>query len=357
MLCKPSSRRRTLQRRLARRRAGGVKSCADSKRIRSCKTLRQQTCSPDKSRTESDKSTIKFAFRYHGTQQYSVTALTDSSGTIKERYAYDAYGGLSIFDGSGTARTSTAEGNRYTYTGREYDDVLDLYHYRARMYDPIAGRFCSRDPIGYAGRSLSLYLFVGSNALKFVDPFGLKGTVTPPSTPVPWWPSTPIAPNPNGPRPGPTTTPLPLPENIPPMPLLPPGVQLPPLIPGTPEYKEWIKKAWELHRRRGWRACSQDEEEEDDGPEDPHPYDKRFPRKCFDDFIIDADYCAEAEEICIEVTEDIEFCREDVYEPCMDNKFKKLRKCSNDEPGFDPLTPDPENWPDPPNEIWPEYLF
>ncbi|MDV6034514.1 MAG: hypothetical protein F9B45_31350 [Phycisphaera sp. RhM] len=58
---------------------------------------------------------------YHRGQQYSINALTDSSGTIKERYAYDAFGNLSMFDGSGTARTSTAEGNRYTYTGREYD--------------------------------------------------------------------------------------------------------------------------------------------------------------------------------------------------------------------------------------------
>lgn len=94
---------------------------------------------------------------YHRGQQYSVTALTDSSGGIVERYAYDAYGNLSVFDGSGTARTTTAEGNRYTYTGREYDDVLDLYHYRARMYDSIAGRFCSRDPIGHGKRTLSLW--------------------------------------------------------------------------------------------------------------------------------------------------------------------------------------------------------
>ncbi|QDV45604.1 tRNA nuclease WapA precursor [Stieleria neptunia] len=170
MLCKPTSRRRTLQRRLARRRAGGVKSCADSKQIRSCKTLRQPTCSPDKSRTESDKSSIKLAFRYHGTQQYSITALTDSSGTIKERYAYDAYGNLSIFDGSGTARTTTAEGNRYAYTGREWDEELELYHFRARMYDPVCGRFCAKDLLGYVdGQNAYANYF----AILRVDPTGL----------------------------------------------------------------------------------------------------------------------------------------------------------------------------------------
>ncbi|TWT87779.1 RHS repeat-associated core domain-containing protein [Stieleria varia] len=106
---------------------------------------------------------------FHRNQQYSITALTDTSGTIQERYAYSAYGMLSIFDGSGTVRTSTAEGNRYTYTGREYDEVMDVYHYRARMYDPVVGRFCSRDPIGFLdGMSVYCNYF----GLTMQDPYG-----------------------------------------------------------------------------------------------------------------------------------------------------------------------------------------
>ncbi|WP_419194821.1 RHS repeat-associated core domain-containing protein [Novipirellula herctigrandis] len=88
---------------------------------------------------------------------------------MKERYAYDAYGTPTILDAAGTALTASAENNRYTYTGREYDVALGLYHYRARMYDPVAGRFCSRDPIGYVD-GLSLY---GGYFVPFgVDPFG-----------------------------------------------------------------------------------------------------------------------------------------------------------------------------------------
>jgi RHS repeat-associated protein len=109
---------------------------------------------------------------YHRNQQYSITAVTDSSGTIKERYAYDAYGGLSIFDGSGTARTAMAEGNRYLYTGREWDEDLSLYHYRDRMYDPLCGRFLSRDPIGFEGSPWGLYQYVDSSPLNSVDPMG-----------------------------------------------------------------------------------------------------------------------------------------------------------------------------------------
>ncbi|WP_182871447.1 RHS repeat domain-containing protein, partial [Rhodopirellula sp. JC639] len=147
------------------------KPCADLKSNRSCKTLRQPNCSPGKTRLESDLSIANFASRYVRTQQYSVTALTDSSGAIKERYAYDAYGGLSIFDGSGTTRTSTTEGNRYTFTGREWEEELKLYHYRARMYDALAGRFLSRDPIGYRD-GLSVYQFLDCAPCSLVDPSG-----------------------------------------------------------------------------------------------------------------------------------------------------------------------------------------
>lgn len=68
-------------------------------------------------------------------------------------------------------RTSTAEGNRYTYTGREWDEELGLYHYRARMYDSFSGRFLGRDPIGYRG---GVNLFKSYFAARFGrDPFGL----------------------------------------------------------------------------------------------------------------------------------------------------------------------------------------
>src|SRR5690606_31906118 len=53
------------------------------------------------------------------------------------------------------------------------DAGLSLYHYRARMYDPAIGRFCSRDPIGFEAKDLNLYRYVGDEPLKYVDPLGL----------------------------------------------------------------------------------------------------------------------------------------------------------------------------------------
>jgi RHS repeat-associated protein len=112
---------------------------------------------------------------YNRNQQYSITAITDGSGAIVERYAYSAYGTPTITDASGTLRTTTAIGNRYTYTGREYDEMLALYHYRARMFDSVGGRFVSRDPIGFEGSKWNLFEYVNSKPLRSTDALGLAG--------------------------------------------------------------------------------------------------------------------------------------------------------------------------------------
>ena len=106
---------------------------------------------------------------YHRNQQYSVVALTNSSAAIVERYAYSAYGLPTITNASGTLLPVGSVDNRYLYTGREWDQTLSLYHYRARMYDANLGRFASRDPIGYtAGVSLYKTYFL----LNKLDPSG-----------------------------------------------------------------------------------------------------------------------------------------------------------------------------------------
>jgi RHS repeat-associated protein len=92
----------------------------------------------------------------------SVIALTDDAGAILERYAYNAYGDPVVLNGSGTVISSSAEGNRYTYTGREWDADLALYHFRARMYDPEVGRFLGRDPAGYFDATM-LYGYAGNS--------------------------------------------------------------------------------------------------------------------------------------------------------------------------------------------------
>ena len=70
---------------------------------------------------------------------------------------------------------SSAYDNCILFTGRQYDPESGLYYYRARIYDPIRGRFLTRDPIGYAD-GMSLYEVARGNPLVHVDPLGLKIT-------------------------------------------------------------------------------------------------------------------------------------------------------------------------------------
>jgi len=104
-------------------------------------------------------------------QQYSVTAVTTSTGTIAERYAYTAYGQPTILDASGTVLQTSNFSLRYSFTGREWDATLGLYHFRARWMSPSAGRFLGRDPIGYWD-ALSLSEIFRSNPFVFLDPSG-----------------------------------------------------------------------------------------------------------------------------------------------------------------------------------------
>ncbi len=90
-----------------------------------------------------------------------------------KRYAYTAYGLPTILNASASIIATSAISNRYTYTGREWDATLGLHHFRARWMSPIAGRFLSRDPIGYGGGRL-LYAYVRSNPFGFIDPTGLN---------------------------------------------------------------------------------------------------------------------------------------------------------------------------------------
>jgi RHS repeat-associated protein len=117
---------------------------------------------------------------FHRNQQYSITAVTTSAGSIAERYAYTAYGLPTILDSSASVLSSSAINNRYTYTGREWDATLGLHHFRARWMSPSAGRFLTRDPIGYVdGWSLYPNYF----EMDGVDPTGLADLDADPSGP------------------------------------------------------------------------------------------------------------------------------------------------------------------------------
>jgi len=67
--------------------------------------------------------------------------------------------------------SSSTLANNLRYTGREFDTETSLYYYRARYYDPQAGRFISEDPIGFEGGP-NFYNYVDNDPTDYEDPLG-----------------------------------------------------------------------------------------------------------------------------------------------------------------------------------------
>jgi RHS repeat-associated protein len=99
--------------------------------------------------------------------QDNVRVLADSNGTITDQYSYTAFGQLK--SSSGTTN------NTFRYTGQQFDSLTGLYNLRARYYNPIDGRFLSRDSASYQAQNpveLNRYGYTANNPINFNDPGG-----------------------------------------------------------------------------------------------------------------------------------------------------------------------------------------
>lgn len=102
-----------------------------------------------------------------------VHRTQDAQLTV-ERYAYTDYGEPQIFVDDELAPASIA-GNPYLFAGRQWLADLRLYDFRTRHFDPVSGRFISRDRLGIWGDEENLgngYTYVGNMPESHTDPTG-----------------------------------------------------------------------------------------------------------------------------------------------------------------------------------------
>src|SRR5205807_1429900 len=66
----------------------------------------------------------------------SVRDLVDGSGAVQDHLAYDGFGNV-------LSESNAGFGDRYRWTGREFDPETGLQYNRTRYYDPAIGRWLS----------------------------------------------------------------------------------------------------------------------------------------------------------------------------------------------------------------------
>jgi RHS repeat-associated protein len=114
-----------------------------------------------------------FNYFYHYDGLGSIVGLTDSSGKLAGRYAYDAWGNADLT----VPAPQLGTGNKFRFTGEALDPGTQLYYLRARYYDPTVGRFLAQDPVGFPLHSRyarNAYAYAVNNPSRFTDHTGLS---------------------------------------------------------------------------------------------------------------------------------------------------------------------------------------
>jgi RHS repeat-associated protein len=111
---------------------------------------------------------------YHNDIAGSPIAATNESGAVLWRESYRPYG-------ERLTNAPASEANDIWFTSRRQDVDTGLVYMGARYYDPVIGRFISKDPVGFDEaniHSFNRYAYANNNPNRYVDPDGRSATLT-----------------------------------------------------------------------------------------------------------------------------------------------------------------------------------
>jgi len=103
---------------------------------------------------------------FHYDSNGNVILLTNAKAQETARYSYDAFGKTL------TATGPAAEQNRYQFSTKPVEEESGMVYYGYRWYDPITGRWPSRDPIEERG-GVNLQMAFGNSGPNLIDVHGL----------------------------------------------------------------------------------------------------------------------------------------------------------------------------------------
>ena len=110
---------------------------------------------------EQDGSTYYLAYDQVGT----LKVVADSAGTIVKQLRHDSFG-YEYFDSNPGFKVP------FGFAGGLYDEDTGLIRFGYRDYDPEAGRWTAKDPIGFAGGDTDLYGYCLNDPVNLIDPTG-----------------------------------------------------------------------------------------------------------------------------------------------------------------------------------------
>jgi RHS repeat-associated protein len=103
---------------------------------------------------------------YQTDRMGSVRQMTDASGAVQNTISYDGFGNI-------TSESAPAFGDRYKWTGREYNINTELQFGRARYFNSTTGNWKSEDKLRYNSNDYNLTSYVSNAPTLWVDPSGL----------------------------------------------------------------------------------------------------------------------------------------------------------------------------------------
>jgi hypothetical protein len=80
---------------------------------------------------------------------WNVTAVVNVSGAVQERFLYAGYGVPAFLNSTFSAISASGYAWETLLGGYRYDSLIRFYAVRYRVFHPLVGSWCQRDPLGY----------------------------------------------------------------------------------------------------------------------------------------------------------------------------------------------------------------
>ena len=132
-------------------------------------------------------SQISWTATYYGYDGHgNVRFLTNGAGAVTDTYDFDAFGNLlNVTSGFSLSGSTSATPNLHLYCGEPYDSAIGQYYLRARVMNPLTGRFWTMDTEQWSPfdpKGLHKYTYSSADPVNRFDPSGRDDTTLPSQT-------------------------------------------------------------------------------------------------------------------------------------------------------------------------------